>query len=329
VLQRRILLSTIAIAVVVTMLVTMILTIAALTSHANTADRLAAAGDVLVGATLLLAIIAALVALLAYAVSTGPPDLQISVRGQGAAPNILSFRTDIQPGSYAEAQMLKGFLDAPVGRTGRGIILLRNQSRYSANNPAVIVRFHNMGLRLRFCEEMRGWVVVDDDAILASALQWDGGPTYSIHGHSTRRLPELDLKGLLILGSKGQPALTFEMLADGYRRGITLLAEFYMNGKTQFPQNNHEIYFRMDLDTGQGIGLPESRAESEHLRQAAARQRSAPTTTNDLSARSSHRGITDGPVPEARDCNLGCSSLPSGAVHRSARTWPGLRRERL
>jgi hypothetical protein len=66
--QRRALLRTIGITVLVTALVTVILTVMALTSSASTADRLAAAGDVLVGATLLLAAIAALVALLAYAV---------------------------------------------------------------------------------------------------------------------------------------------------------------------------------------------------------------------------------------------------------------------
>jgi hypothetical protein len=59
--------------------VTAILSPRALTLSANTADRLTAAGDVLAGVTLLLAAIAALVALLAYAVSTCAPDLCLSV----------------------------------------------------------------------------------------------------------------------------------------------------------------------------------------------------------------------------------------------------------
>ncbi len=57
----------------------MILTVLALSSFTTTADRLTAAGDVLVAATLFLAAIAAVVALLAYAVATGTPDLQLSV----------------------------------------------------------------------------------------------------------------------------------------------------------------------------------------------------------------------------------------------------------
>ena len=62
--------------VAVVTLATVILTVLALTSSADLADRLAAAGDVLVGATLLLAAVAAVVALLAYAVSTGLPGLR-------------------------------------------------------------------------------------------------------------------------------------------------------------------------------------------------------------------------------------------------------------
>jgi hypothetical protein len=69
-LRRKVFLGTTGAAVAVITTITVILTFLALTSSANTADRLAAAGDVLVGATLLLAAIAALVALLAYAVST-------------------------------------------------------------------------------------------------------------------------------------------------------------------------------------------------------------------------------------------------------------------
>jgi hypothetical protein len=72
---RKVLLRTIGIAVAVTSLVTVVLAVLALTFVAGAADKLAAVGDVLVGATLLLAAIAAVVALLAYAVSTGAPDL--------------------------------------------------------------------------------------------------------------------------------------------------------------------------------------------------------------------------------------------------------------
>jgi uncharacterized membrane protein YdbT with pleckstrin-like domain len=78
--SRRVLIGTIIASVAITVIATVVLTAMALTAHGDTANKLAAAGDVMVGATLLLAIIAALVALLAYAVSTGLPDLQVSIK---------------------------------------------------------------------------------------------------------------------------------------------------------------------------------------------------------------------------------------------------------
>ena len=45
--------------------------------------------------------------------------------------------------------------------------------------------------------ESREWTPIDDPSsrdILA--LQWNGGPNYSIHGNSTRYLPDLRLLGL-------------------------------------------------------------------------------------------------------------------------------------
>lgn len=66
----------------------------ALSLFTTTADRLAAAGDVLVAATLTLADIAAVVALLAYAVSTGPPDLQIQVWFNFSEANSPVFQVD-------------------------------------------------------------------------------------------------------------------------------------------------------------------------------------------------------------------------------------------
>ena len=67
-----------------------------------------------------------------------------------------------------------------------------------------------------------------------TAMQWDGGPSYSIHGHSTRRLPNLFLTNLWAISDLGTPALVFEILADGYRKEITLPVDFTVDGKSQF-----------------------------------------------------------------------------------------------
>jgi hypothetical protein len=49
-------------------------------------------------------------------------------------------------------------------------------------------------------------------------VQWDGGSA-SIHGHSTRRLPEFVFSQLWRIPEEGTPALTFEILAEGYSQG--------------------------------------------------------------------------------------------------------------
>jgi hypothetical protein len=69
-----------------------------------------------------------------------------------------------------------------------------------------------------------------------TAVQWDGGPNYSIHGNSTRRLPDLELNDLRAIPDWGPPVLTFEILADGYRKVVSLPADFKVAGESRFPQ---------------------------------------------------------------------------------------------
>lgn len=111
------------------------LSAAALSSSADTADRLAAAGDVLVGATLLLAVIAALVGLLAYGVSTGSPDLRLSVHFEFSGFNKPAFESGVQD---------NGWLKAKHYKQTSGKVSLHNDSGYSAKNPALIVRLNAM-----------------------------------------------------------------------------------------------------------------------------------------------------------------------------------------
>jgi hypothetical protein len=196
--QRRVLLRTIGIAVLVATLATVLLTVMALTSSASTADRLAAAGDVLVGATLLLAVIAALVALLAYAVSTGTPDLQIKA---GFYPSLLHVNNP----TYVAEVHGGGVLNAH----STGMVFLRNNSGYSAKNPVVIVSLHRMFFipsdRAKFEREWASMGLAEVSSSFGGTselgegitiVQWDGGSTYSIHGHSTRRLPDLQFSNL-------------------------------------------------------------------------------------------------------------------------------------
>jgi hypothetical protein len=65
-------------------------------------------------------------------------------------------------------------------------------------------------------------------------VQWDGGPTYSIHGNSIRRLRDLDLNKLYVNPGTGPPALLIELLADGYRKVIIFLVNFTVDGQPKF-----------------------------------------------------------------------------------------------
>jgi len=229
--RRLALLGTTGVAVAVIILVTVVFTVLALTSSADSADRLAAAGDVLVGATLLLAAIAAIVALLAYAVSTGLPDLRISVEFNHYPPNNLIFKV--------EAQARDQFRVEP-GSMRPGKVLLRNESGYSARNPALIVRLHSMAFvpeRLGDSSIFEANWAINESGNFAGAkgevlreVQWDGGPTYSIHGHSTRRLPDLDFHDLWF-STLTPPILTFEILAEGYRRVVNVPVLLIVDGE--------------------------------------------------------------------------------------------------
>jgi hypothetical protein len=225
---RRILLRSIWIALAFTAMVTVVLMALVLSWSLSTGDRLVALGDVLVGATLLLAAIAAVVALLAYAVSTGPPDLQIRIWFPFSAANKPEFQAHTQEGGNLQAVEFKQ-LSADIQ--------IRNNSSYSAKNPAVIIKLEEMAFLREIREE--DWAVINfasTNGIIA--VQWDGGPAYSIHGNSTRRLPDLWLHKLHVNPGAEAPAFAIEILADGYRKEIVLPVNFTVDGAAQFPRED-------------------------------------------------------------------------------------------
>ena len=226
VLLRKVFLRTAVAAVAVTIVITVILAALALTAHADLADRMAEAGAVFTGATLLLAIIAAVVALLAYAVSTGLPDLWFKVEVKESAPNNLVFEAiiDDKVGLLAKTRPL------------RGNLYLRNLSGYSANNPAVIIRLYHMVFR---CDISTGGGMGPNRIrrrARSKAIQWDGGPAYSIHGNSVRRLPDFPLGFLWYTGEDGsKPMITVEALAEGYKKVRSIPVDFYSRRPVNVP----------------------------------------------------------------------------------------------
>lgn len=252
--RLRPLIGTLTAIVVIIGIVTVLAIVRALTSPEATADKLALVGDVLAGATLLLAIVASSVALLAYAVSTGLPDLQISIEfglhSYDSGPNNLVFDAEIpKDGTIRAKAHMEGISGSGPDKQTTMAVRLRNNSGYSAKNPAVIVK---LGAMAFFDNKhlSKSWVITDyyefSDEFPGLgtgyvSVQWDGGPAYSIHGHSIRRLPDLDLSGLYALWSWGLPDLEIMILADGYRREVTLPVDFVVDGISEVRDDDWEV----------------------------------------------------------------------------------------
>jgi hypothetical protein len=191
-------------------------------------------GDVFSLATLVITFLAAAVALLAYQVSTGLPDLILIVWFKDGKPDSHNMHIKTSAKRWAE---LGNWFDAkndyptPAlkeddnGSAKIAYISIYNGSRYAARNPAVIFRFGDVDKpTLGLC---KSWKTRDDllwkDISLTSSgtfvveTQWDGG--YPIHGLSSRRLPDLPLETLYSTDPERKPAkFQVDLLADGYRQ---------------------------------------------------------------------------------------------------------------
>jgi hypothetical protein len=159
------------------------------------------------------------------------------------------FKVEIK-GSAPNNPALEARFDDQVGLAANtpgwglsGTLFLRNLSGYSANNPAVIIRLDHMVFRPSSAWRREEWVLIQyDENRLTRAIQWDGGPAYSIHGKSTRRLPDFPLGFLWYTGEGGSmPMMTVEILAEGYKKEKSLSVDFIVEGQSQFPRQDRKI----------------------------------------------------------------------------------------
>lgn len=181
-------------------------------------DSLAVIGNFLSLGTFLLALVAGIVALVAYSAATGLPDLNLIFQLPGHGPNEGKFATISADVSLYGAQ-------------GVVTIIVRNSSSYAARTPAVILEFHGAGIASNMYAASGSWTAIARDFSTQDvlALQWDGGPN-SIHGDSSRHLPELNLQGLHALDSVANAHVAVKLLADGYSHpAIVLPIEFAVN----------------------------------------------------------------------------------------------------
>jgi hypothetical protein len=190
-----------------------------LTSSLDSADRLAAVGDVLVGATLLLGLAAALVTLLAFMTALGPPNLRVQLACECSKPNNPVFQSDrLADGTFRARQ----FKQLSVR------IALWNDSLFPAKEPRVIVRLNAMALTAESDSQFQGgWTVLDVvDTVGITGIEWEGGPGYSIHPNSVRRLPGFYLNNLRWKQEWGNPGFIIEVLLDNLRTVFHVPANF-------------------------------------------------------------------------------------------------------
>ncbi len=196
-----------------------------LSSHSS--ERLAVIGNLLSFGTLLLALVAGIVALAAYSAATGLPDLRLRalVRGAGAKSNLIVVTpTEVPPVTAAGNNEL--------------IVILVNRNVYAARSPAVIVRIESGNFRKEIFSAGEDWHITGRDMDRnIIAVQWDGGADYIIHGKSYRQIPDLHLEGL----GGDSARITFRILADGYsRKEISLPVRFNSDSTPKRPSEANE-----------------------------------------------------------------------------------------
>jgi len=180
-------------------------------------DHLVVIGNFLMLGTLLLALVAGIVALAAYSAATGLPNLKLQLR--------LPF-TSINEVIFAYPAVLPPESPEVTSANGTLSLVVKNTSRYAARTPAVSVEFRGAAIPPNKYAASAGWTpIARDVGSYIIALQWDGGPNYSIHGNSSRYLPELNLEGIYRSPSRRDklPEIVFRLLADGYNRPDVVL----------------------------------------------------------------------------------------------------------
>jgi hypothetical protein len=169
-------------------------------------DRFAAITAVQGAGALCLAIVAGGVALLSYAVTTGRPNLVLSLPFPFSPVNDPVFYVEPAGPSSSRLSAWKQNALTPF---------LENRSPYSARNPSVTVRLQGLAQ----IPPSPGWVAhqfVEWSGIVA--VRWDGGADQPIHGGANFKVPELSLAGAHLLTGVPVKALIVDVEADGFKR---------------------------------------------------------------------------------------------------------------
>jgi hypothetical protein len=184
-----------------------------LTELLNDDRRLVLAGDVVAGATLLIALVAGFVAIAAYLVSVRAPQLELYFQWGPSKAKDVSVELDRSHGAEPFYQVQP--------RYRYPVLFLKNPTRNTARNAALRLRFY--GFRGDLVErESRGarhWRTVEHPEG-GEALEWDGDGQASIHGTWQLALPALDLRQIELRTSGVE--IAWEVVAEQFAEsGLT------------------------------------------------------------------------------------------------------------
>jgi hypothetical protein len=186
----------------------------------STTDAIALSAVLVGAATFVLAALAAVVALLAYRVTTQAPDLTPEIKFWFDAINqviLVRGPADGQAGIplIQERPHPDGSNTTLSFPQLRAWVRIRNQRLWSARQPALILHLNGMVLMGNPFIVRRHWEISRTDSPgKAIALRWEGT---AIHGQEVRDLPVLGLEDLRGSGPD-HPEIVLEVFAEGFRR---------------------------------------------------------------------------------------------------------------
>lgn len=226
--RRLLLLVVYSFLLVMTLASTAVISGLLLLSQKTVGDRLAEVSDVIAGGTAVLAVIAGLIAIQAYAAATGLPRLELQVLFSGSEKNKPIFRAGVAAEGILEM--------APLPGKANAIISLRNRSKYAARSVVVTVEISSIAVRpdaeFSPSDEWVAFSLPDSRSMKSDLMiQWDSGADGMVHGGASRRLPDLNLGSLRHHPDWPSAEFRIQVLADGgYRRKIVLPILFVKDG---------------------------------------------------------------------------------------------------
>lgn len=190
-------------------------------------DRLVAIGDALAAGAFGLAVLAGVVAVLAYRVASQRPQLTASWSVSGSTDGVI---VGLDAPDSAGERRIKPHPVGPWPPHGSltAEFRIENVSEWSARNVAVSVEFTGM----RGIGAPADWSPGTSDPWtgMVTGLEWEGGADKAIHGHRSRALPAVPLTGVIVDPPTDKCEIAVDVVAEGFHNSWTFRFDFRSMG---------------------------------------------------------------------------------------------------